>query len=317
MTSLTQVNTSVPIGHPIANTQIYILDSHLHPVPVGVVGELYIGGDGLARGYLNRGDLTAECFIPHPFSTDPGKRLYKTGDLTRYLPDGTVEFLGRNDKQIKLSGFRIELGEIEFLLTRHPMVREAVAVIREDFPGDKRLVAYLVADKQLVASIKILRNYLKEHLPAYMIPSAFVLVDSLPLTANGKIDRQNLLNPLSFLQEPEESHIVPGTTMEQCIATVWQDSLHVKQIDIDDNFFDLGGNSLLMVQIHSKLQKAFNINIMIIDMFKYPTIRSLAGYLSREEQDERSSFQETQDRAKKRNVALGRQRQLMQKRNEE
>ena len=183
------------IGRPIANTQIYILDPHLQPVPLGVPGELHIGGAGLARGYLNRPELTAEKFIPDPFSNEPGARLYQTGDLARYLPDGNIEFLGRLDHQVKIRGFRIELGEIETALNTYPAVREAVVVAREDNPGDKRLVAYVVLGQEQALTISDLRGFLKQKLPDYMVPSAFVALDALPLTPNGKVDRRALPAP--------------------------------------------------------------------------------------------------------------------------
>ncbi|MGH7830815.1 MAG: amino acid adenylation domain-containing protein, partial [Candidatus Binatia bacterium] len=211
----------VPIGRPIANTDIYLLDRHLHPVPIGVAGEIHIGGAGLARGYLNRPDLTAEKFIPNPFSTEPGARLYKTGDRARYLPDGNIEFLGRIDSQVKVRGFRIELGEIETLLADHPGARQSVAIVREDEPGQKRLVAYLVAKREFALTTSDLRGYLKDKLPEYMIPSAFVMLDALPLTPNGKVDRKALPAPDHSRPEQENPFVPPSTAAEKTIAEIW------------------------------------------------------------------------------------------------
>src|SRR5205807_1464774 len=184
-----------PLGRPIANTQIYLLDCHMQLVPIGVPGELYVGGDGLVRGYFNRPELTAARFVPNPFSTEPGARLYKTGDWARFLPDGNIEFLGRLDQQVKLRGFRIELGEIEEVLRAHPAIRETVVVTREDTPGDKRLVAYVALHREQSVTSSELRRFLQAQVPAYMVPSAFVLLDALPLTPNGKVDRHALPTP--------------------------------------------------------------------------------------------------------------------------
>jgi aspartate racemase len=246
---------SPPIGRPISNTQVYLLDSLLQPVPIGVPGELHIGGVGLARGYLNRPDLTAEKFIPNPFSEEPGERLYKTGDLARYLPDGDIEFLGRIDYQVKVSGFRIELGEIEVVLGQHPAVRERVVVAREDIPGDKRLVAYLVVNQQPAPSMSELRSFLKEKLPEYMVPSAFVILDAFQLTPNGKVDRQALPKPDGLHAEANESYVAPRTPMEKFIAEIWQEELGVDRVSVHDNFFDLGGHSLLSIKVISRIEK--------------------------------------------------------------
>ena len=247
--------TSPPIGRPIANTRTYLLDSHLQIVPVGVPGELHISGDGLALGYLNRPELTAEKFIPNPFSEEPGERLYKTGDLARYLPDSNIEFLGRIDHQVKVSGFRIELGEIEAVLGGHPAVHEVVVMAREDVPGDKRLVAYVVpVQGQAPAAIE-LRHFLKERLPEYMVPSAFVMLDMLPLTPNGKVDRRALPKPDGLHAETNESYVAPHTPMEKFIAEIWQEVLGVDRVSVHDNFFDLGGHSLLSIKVISRIEK--------------------------------------------------------------
>jgi amino acid adenylation domain-containing protein len=249
----------VPIGRPIGNTQLYILNNDLQLVPVGIPGELYIGGDGLARGYLKRPELTQERFVPHPFN--PGARLYKTGDLVSYLPDGNVEFLGRLDHQVKVRGFRIELGEIEAALRQHPAVREAVVIVREDTPGDKRLVAYLLADQEELPATRELRNFVRESLPEYMAPAAFLFLEAYPLTPNKKIDRKALPAPDRTKLEPGEAFVVPSTPMEQLLAEVWQEVLGIEQISVYDNFFDLGGHSLLSVKVMAKLEQETGLKL--------------------------------------------------------
>ena len=265
-----------PIGRPIANTQIYILDDHLQPVPVGIPGELYIGGVGLARGYLNRFELTAEKFIPNPFSDDPGARLYKTGDLVRYLSDGNIEFLGRMDHQVKIRGFRIELGEIEAVLSQHPTVQETVALVRENQAGDKRLVAYVVPNSEQVATISELRHFLKEKLPDYMVPSAFVFLEAFPLTPNGKVDRKALPMPDQTRPELEETFVAPRTPVEEILAGIWANVLDLKQVGVHDNFFELGGHSLLAMQLVSRISTAINLHISVSLLFLYSTIAELA-----------------------------------------
>nr|WP_307731364.1 amino acid adenylation domain-containing protein [Microseira wollei] len=244
----------IPIGRPIANTQLYILDQKLRPVPIGVTGELYIGGAGVARGYLNRPDLTSERFITNPFSQKEGARLYKTGDLARYLPDGTIECLGRIDHGVKIRGFRVELGEIEAVLGQHPAVQEVAIAAREDSPGDRRLVAYIVPRLKEAISVSELRSFLKEKLPEYMIPSAFVMLAAMPLTINGKVDRQALPIPENLRPDLAVAYESPQTQVERIIANLWQEVLHLEKVGIYDNFFDLGGHSLLLVQVHNKLE---------------------------------------------------------------
>jgi amino acid adenylation domain-containing protein len=250
-----------PIGRPIANTQIYILDGHLQPVPIGVPGELYIGGVGLARGYLNRPELTREKFIPHPFSDQPGARLYKTGDLARYLPDGNIDFLGRIDHQVKLRGLRIEPGEIQAALSQHPAVQESVVVMREDLPGNKRLVAYVVYPPNKTPLAADLRGFLKAKLPDYMIPSAFVMLDALPLTPSGKVDRRALPAPDRGRPETEESSATPNTPMQSLIAEIWREALGLEHVSVYDNFFDLGGHSLLSIEVIAKLEKKLGVRV--------------------------------------------------------
>jgi amino acid adenylation domain-containing protein len=296
------------IGRPIANTKIFLLDKGLKPVPIGVPGELHIGGDGLARGYLNRADLTAEKFIPNPFSDAPGERVYKTGDLARYQPDGMIKFLGRTDHQVKLRGFRIELGEVEAALKRRPDVLDGVVTVREDTPGDKRLVAYVVMARGRESSLSELRGYLKEKLPEYMIPSAFVRLDDLPLTRHGKVDRKALPAPENERPELRAAYVAPRTRIEGIIAAIWQEALRVEKVGVDDNFFDLGGHSLSMVQVHSKLREAFNKEISLIEMFRNPTVGSLAKYFT-DEGSQQPSLQKAHDRAQKRRRARGQQAQ--------
>ncbi|MEO1373245.1 MAG: amino acid adenylation domain-containing protein [Cyanobacteria bacterium J06635_10] len=301
----------VPIGRPIANTKVYILDKQLQPVPIGVPGELYIGGDGLARGYLNRPELTSEKFIPNPFSDDKSERLYKTGDLARYGSDGNITFMGRIDNQIKIRGFRIELGEIEAVLTKHPKVQEAVVIAREDQPGDKRLVAYVVSNQHQVPTTSELQGFLKEKLPNYMVPSVFVMQSVLPLTSNGKVDRKALPAPDLSTSDLEEGFVAPSTPTEEILAKLWMEVIGRKQVGIYDNFFEIGGNSLLIIEVESKVREIFNTNISVNDLFKYPTISNLAKYLSQEKNVEQTAFAPSDELVKKQKEAIKRQKQLM------
>ncbi|MGB7433976.1 MAG: amino acid adenylation domain-containing protein, partial [Candidatus Acidiferrum sp.] len=239
-------SSPIPVGRPLGNTQCYILDAQCQPVPVGVTGELYIAGDGLARGYLNQPELTAEKFVPNPFSLKPGARMYRTGDLARYLPDGNIDYLGRTDQQVKIRGFRIELGEIETALKCHPAIQQAVVVVREDTPNNKRLVAYLVSTTSQVPESAELRTLLKQHLPDYMVPSDYVALRELPLTPNGKIDRKALPAPESTHSE-DHGYVAPCDALEQYLCEAWAAVLALDKVGIRDNFFDLGGHSLLAV----------------------------------------------------------------------
>ena len=266
----------VPIGRPIANTQIYILDPHLNPVPIGVAGELHIGGIGLARGYLNRRELTAEKFVANPFSDQPGARLYKTGDLARYLPDGNIEFLGRTDNQVKIRGFRIELGEIECVLAQHPAIRQAVLLAREDAPGDIRLVAYLVAAAGSTPSATDLRSFLQNKLPDYMVPSVIVFLDSLPLTPNGKLDRKALPPPDHSRSAPDDAFVAPRNPVETVLANIWAEVLKLEKVGVHDNFFNLGGHSLLATQVLSRMRNAFFIEVPLRQIFEAPTVAEMA-----------------------------------------
>jgi len=264
------------IGRPIANTQIYILDPHGNPAPIGIPGEIYIGGAGLARGYLNRPELTAEKFIANPFSTERGARLYRTGDSARYLPDGNIEFLGRLDNQVKIRGFRIELGEIEAVLGQHSSLREAVVLVREDNPGEKQLVAYTVAAAGFMPSVNELRGFLQQKLPEYMVPSAFVMLDSLPFTPNGKVDRKALPAPDQTRPELEETFVAPRTPIEQTLVAIWGKVLKLEKVGIHDNFFELGGHSLLATQVMSRIRSAFSIDLPLRRMFESPTVAEIA-----------------------------------------
>jgi amino acid adenylation domain-containing protein len=268
---------AVSIGRPIANTQIYILDNRLQPLPVGVAGQLCIGGDGLTRGYLNRPDLTAEGFVPNPFSNEPGARLYTTGDSARYLPDGNIEVLGRMDHQIKLRGFRIEPGEIESVLSEHPGIFQSIVLAREDTRGDKRLVAYVVTRGIASGTANQLRAYLKEKLPEYMVPSAYVFLEDMPLTSNGKLDRKALPAPDRSYREFEHGFAAPGTPVEEMIAGIWAEVLKLEKIGIHDNFFDLGGHSLKATQVMSRVCEALQVDLPLRVLFEAPTVAELAA----------------------------------------
>jgi amino acid adenylation domain-containing protein len=341
------------IGGPIPDLQLYILDQYLQPVPIGIAGEMYVGGAGLARGYLNRPELTAERFIPNPFVTlnderrtmkDPTIRsdplivhrssfiLYKTGDLARYRPNGDIEYIGRCDQQVKIRGFRIELGEIQAALDKHPGVRDSVVLVREDVPGDRRLVAYIVptndqrptTNEALVddtshssfvlrpsSFVGELRSFLSEWLPEYMLPGAFVLLDALPLTSNGKVDRQALPVSTTTRPELEGQYLAPRTPLEKALTGIWADVLGLERVGIDDNFFMLGGNSLLIVQVHSKLRDQIDRSVSMIELFKYPTIRTLAKRLG-QNQSEPSALRQGQSRANARKGSLQQQQLLRQ-----
>jgi amino acid adenylation domain-containing protein len=266
---------TVPIGRPISNSQAYVLDKNLEPVPIGVAGELYLGGDGLARSYLRRPELTAERFIPHPFAQD-GARLYRTGDLARNLPDGNIEFLGRIDQQVKLRGFRIELGEIESALSSHPELRESVVVLSED-EIDKRLIGYVVAKENAAVTATELRGYLKERLPEYMVPAAFVFLEKLPLTANGKVDRRALRAPERT--DGGVEHVTPRTVLEEVLVGLWEDVLGAQQIGVHDNFFELGGHSLLAMQLMSRVRQSFGVELPLRALFESPSVARIAELL--------------------------------------
>ena len=265
---------TLPIGRPLSGTQIYLLDSDLRLVPIGMPGEIYVGGAGLARGYLSNAGATAEKFIPNIFAIEPGDRLYRTGDLARHLPDGQIEFLGRADHQVKIRGFRIELGEIETVLTTHESVRQCVLSARNDVLGNKQLVAYVVAERDAALTISQLRDYLKERLPDFMMPAAFVFLDELPLTRNGKIDRD-------ALPAPEQAEKIgpargPSTWGEELLVELWAEVLHLTEINTNANFFDLGGHSLLATQLISRIREVFHVELPLRSLFDEPTVAGLA-----------------------------------------
>ncbi|HLX70610.1 MAG TPA: amino acid adenylation domain-containing protein, partial [Verrucomicrobiae bacterium] len=270
--------TNVPIGRPVSNSQCYILDSHLNPLPIGVPGELHVGGDGLACGYWNRPQLTEESFIPHPFQ--PGELVYKTGDVARWLPDGNIEFLGRMDQQVKIRGFRVELGEIETVLSRHPSIGECVVISRKGEHGHDRLVAYFVADRRMPSSTDLLR-FLKDRIPEYMLPSAFVPLDALPLTPNGKVDRKALLDP-GDARPMTEAVATPRDAVELKLTQIWENVLNVRPIGINEKFFDLGGHSLLAVKLIAQIEKMFNRRLRVATVFQAPTIEQLSAVIREE-----------------------------------
>ncbi|HEX2163565.1 MAG TPA: phosphopantetheine-binding protein, partial [Thermoanaerobaculia bacterium] len=277
---------TVPIGHPIANIQLHVLDPELNPVPIGVAGELHLAGVGLARGYLGRPDLTAERFVPDPFGSHPGGRLYRTGDLVRWLPSGHLEFLGRIDHQVKVRGFRIELGEVETALEAAPEVREVAVLARTYGAGDRRLVAWVVprdgaAGGEAAAEPlgEALRRRLRARLPEYMVPAAFVELPRLPRTANGKVDLAALPDPEAVRPELAAAFAEPAGELERTVAAVWREALGVDRVGRDDNFFDLGGHSLLLVQVATELRRRLERELPLTLFFQHPTVASLAAHL--------------------------------------
>jgi amino acid adenylation domain-containing protein len=280
---------SIPIGRPIGNARIYILDEQGEPAPIGVTGEIHIGGSGVSRGYLNRRELTEERFVIDPFSDMPNDRLYRSGDLGRWRPDGTVEYLGRNDLQVKIRGFRVELGEVEAVLRDHPGVRQAVAVAREEGSGGKRLIGYVVPeedwsnredeyDARISRLLEALREYLKGKLPPHMVPATLVPLESIPLTANGKVDRRALPSPEGRQYLPR-GYIGAATATEQELAALWKQALKVQQVGVQDNFFELGGDSLLGIEVIGRIADTFDVELPFMAVFQYPTIRQLAEFV--------------------------------------
>ncbi|TQF10664.1 amino acid adenylation domain-containing protein, partial [Myxococcus llanfairpwllgwyngyllgogerychwyrndrobwllllantysiliogogogochensis] len=267
------------IGKPWDNVRVYVLDSSLRPLPVGVPGQLCVDSVGLARGYLSQPALTAERFVPNPFSPSPGARLYLSGDKARWLPDGTLEFLGRIDDQVKLRGFRIELGEVEAALLFHPSVHQAVAVVRTEDAGDKRLVAYVVADSSDTIDVAALRESLKRRLPEHMVPSTIAVLAALPLTPNGKVDRNALPSPDASLSAPVREYVAPRTHVETQLAALWAELLHIERVGIHDDFFELGGHSLLAAQSMSRIQATFGMEVPLRELFEAPTVAKLAARL--------------------------------------
>ncbi len=273
--------TAVPLGNPLPNVRAYILDAHKRFVPVGVPGELYIGGRGVSRGYLNRPELTEQRYLPDPWAQQPGATMYRTGDRARYLPDGNIEFLGRIDQQVKIRGYRVELGEIEAILAEDKTVQDVAVILREDTPGDKRLVAYVVPADGQVEEVNFtpLRDFLRERLPSYMVPTAFVPLAKIPLNPNGKVDRKALPLPEYGRSTTAAEFVAPTTPLETEIAAIWADVLEIEQVSIDDNFFDLGGESFKAIRVVRQIGES----ISVMDLFKYPTIRELAAYLENDE----------------------------------
>jgi amino acid adenylation domain-containing protein len=327
------LTSTVPIGRPISNTQIYLLDKFKQPAPIGMAGEIYIGGYGVARGYLNRPELTAEKFLVLQNLDDPSRsnavesdrvRLYRTGDLGRYLPDGNIEFLGRVDFQVKLRGYRIELEEIEAILSQHGQVQQAAVLVRggssenssgSDEVANRRLVAYIVPEVGKPLSVNDMRNYLRQHLPEYMIPSVFLMMDAFPLTSNGKVDRKALPDIDGARPDLDSTYVPPQTELERKIARIWQEVLSIEKVGLDDNFFDLGGHSLLMFKAHTRLQDVFGRSFSMVELFRYPTISALANYLGKDPQeagglaggDQEQLMQKTQERADQQKDAMKRQ----------
>ena len=287
-----QVERQPTIGRPIANTQVYLLDEHLRPVPPGSPGELYIGGKGVATGYLRRPELTAERFLPHPWSAEPGARLYKTGDLARYLPDGQLEFLGRLDYQIKLKGYRIEPGEIVAALNEHPAVQASAVLAREDAPGDKRLVAYVVLTPGVVVTADRLRARLAERLPEYMLPACFVQLETLPTTANGKLDRAALPAPEEATLLANEVSAMPSTPTEARLVELIAPLLGLEQLGVEEDIFLLGGHSLLGTQLIVRVAETFGVELSLRTLFSKPSIRELAVEIERVVRDRLASMSE-------------------------
>jgi amino acid adenylation domain-containing protein len=278
-TSRGQLLSCIPIGRPIANTQIYLLDSNLKPVPVGVPAELHVGGAGVARGYLNRPELTREKFIPNPFVV--GERLYKTGDLARYLPDGNIEFLGRIDHQVKIRGFRIELGEIESVLADNPAVGQAVVLLREDDHGENCLVAYIVPGQRSKPSVSQLVTHLRRKLPDYMVPAAFVPMNCLPLTPSGKVDRRALPAPEQKRPDLDQTYATPRSELEHYLSDMWCDILQIDRVGIHDRFFELGGSSIRAARFVDRLQRELGTSIYIISVFEAPSVSEYATFLKK------------------------------------
>jgi amino acid adenylation domain-containing protein len=268
----------VLVGKPVANTRAYVLDRHLHPVPVGVVGELYLAGDGLSRGYANGSAMTAERFVPCPFGA-PGARMYRVMDRVRRRADGEIEYLGRTDFQVKVRGFRIELGEIEARLAEHPGVRAPAVLVREDAPGDRRLVAYYLADEPV--AVEVLKAHLSDRLPGYMVPAAYVWMEEYPQTPNGKLDRKAL--PAPELESAEDRYVAPRTPVEEVLAGIWAEVLRLERVGVAESFFDLGGHSLLAMRVVSRVQELFDMELPLQALFEHPTVEELARVVAERE----------------------------------
>jgi acyl-coenzyme A synthetase/AMP-(fatty) acid ligase/acyl carrier protein len=270
----------LPIGRPISNGQVYLVDRSLRPVPVGVAGELCAAGDGLARGYHGRPDLTALKFVPDPFG-EPGGRMYRTGDLARFLTSGEIEFLGRIDHQVKIRGYRVEPGEIEAVLSRHPTVRDALVIVRRNGDGERYLVTYIVTDgaAEPMGGEDELRRFLRQSLPEFLIPSVLVFLEAMPLTPNGKVDRQALM-ALDLTRSPRSVYTAPRTPEEETLARIWEEVLRIERVGVHDDFFDLGGHSLRATQLVSRIRESFGFGIPVLGVFENPTVERLAQALA-------------------------------------
>ena len=306
---LTRGSAGAPIGRPIPGARAYVLDRGGEPAPAGVPGELYIGGSGLARGYLDRPEITAERFVPDPFAGAPGERLYRTGDLVRWRPDGELEFLGRVDHQVKIRGFRVEPGEIEAALRGHPEVHDAAVVLKPGPGGDPRLVAYTVRERTVDAPAD-LKAHLRERLPEFMVPAVFVELPALPLTPSGKVDRRALPEPAAARPEAA-AYVAPKSELERSIAAVWRDLLGIDRIGLEDNFFDLGAHSLLLVRAHASLREALGRELTVIDLFRHPSVGALARHLL--SQEEKPSFHQVEDLVQRQRAGLGQRQQALKK----
>lgn len=296
---------SIPIGHPISNTQVYIFDKDMKPMPVNEVGELYIGGDGLADGYLNLPDLTSERFIPDPYNN--GEILYKTGDLVRLLPEGEIEFVGRSDDQVKINGFRIELGEIESVLRKHHAVRDALVIAEKDGNGTKYLMGFVTAQNKNDMDIEDVKIFIGKNIAQFMIPRDIVLLDVIPLNPNGKIDRQAILKSWKAKELDYPDYMAPNSDSEKKLSMIWLDILNKDKISINSNFFEIGGTSILSVKLMKKVSQEFNTEIPVIRLYHYPTIKSLANYITNGEPTS-MNVSKTQDRAKLQREALSRRK---------
>lgn len=301
--SAADLSSGSVIGVPIPGVQVHLLDECQQPVPAGTAGEIYVGGSGVGRGYLDRPELTRERFIAHPFDDRPGARLYRSGDLGRYLPNGDLEYLGRIDQQVKIRGFRVELGEIEAVLNQHPAVRETVVLARDDPAGQKRLVAYIIRRSAADVGPVELRQTLRERLPEYMVPAAFVFIERLPLTTNGKLDVPALPNPDDVSQREVTRPSASGTGLEKAIGALWEEVLGRPLTGLDDNFFDVGGTSISLAEVHARLQRLVGREFPITDLFARPTIRSLAAHLDQQPASGRAS-NAVQDRARRQRQVL-------------
>jgi non-ribosomal peptide synthetase component F len=270
---------ALPIGRPLSNTDVWVLDRQGHLVPAGVAGELYIGGDGIARDYLGRPELTAERFVPHPFSSEPGARLYRTGDLVRYLSDGNIDFLKRMDHQVKVRGFRVELGEIEAALNQYWAISESVVVDNDDLPGGTRLIGYIVPEEGIEPTSAELYAFLKEKIPSYMIPSIFVTLKEIPLTPNGKVNRAELPVPQLSEDGTSANFVAPRNPLEETLAEIWRETLGAAQVGVESNFFDLGGHSLLATRVVTQIRERYGVELPLRVLFESPTIAGLAQHL--------------------------------------